>query len=100
QTTHFSIVDAEGNAVSCTYTQSAAFGSKIVIPGTGVLLGNAMGGFSEAGLNGIAPGKRMASSMTPTIVSQKGKPAPVLGPPGGDTIPNTVAQVLRNLVDY
>ncbi|MEO7328182.1 MAG: gamma-glutamyltransferase, partial [Minicystis sp.] len=64
QTTHFSIVDAAGNAVSCTYTQSAAFGSKIIIPGTGVLLGNAMGGFSELGVNGIAPGKRMASSMT------------------------------------
>jgi gamma-glutamyltranspeptidase/glutathione hydrolase len=100
QTTHFSIVDAEGNAVSCTYTQSAAFGSKVVIPGTGLLLGNAMGGFSELGVNGIAPGKRMASSMTPAIVSQRGKLALVLGSPGGDTIPNTVAQVFRNLVDY
>jgi gamma-glutamyltranspeptidase / glutathione hydrolase len=100
ETTHFSIVDAEGNAVSCTYTQSASFGAKIVIPGTGVLLGNAMGGFSEEGINAIAPGKRMASSMTPTIVSQNGKLALVLGSPGGDTIPNTVAQVLRNLVDY
>ncbi|MFO0758955.1 MAG: gamma-glutamyltransferase [Byssovorax sp.] len=100
QTTHFSIVDAEGNAVSCTYTQSAAFGSKIIIPGTGVLLGNAMGGFSETGVNGIAPGKRMASSMTPTIVTQNGKLVLVLGSPGGDTIPNTVAQVFRNLVDY
>jgi gamma-glutamyltranspeptidase/glutathione hydrolase len=99
QTTHFSIVDAAGNAVSCTYTQSAAFGSKVVIPGTGVLLGNAMGGFSELGVNGIAPGKRMASSMTPTVVSQGGKLALVLGSPGGDTIPNTVAQVFRNLVD-
>jgi gamma-glutamyltranspeptidase/glutathione hydrolase len=99
QTTHFSIVDAAGNAVSCTYTQSAAFGSKVVIPGTGVLLGNAMGGFSELGVNGIAPGKRMASSMTPTLVSQRGKLALVLGSPGGDTIPNTVAQVFRNLVD-
>ena len=100
QTTHFSIVDAAGNAVSCTYTQSAAFGSKVVIPGTGVLLGNAMGGFSELGVNGIAPGKRMASSMTPTIVTQKGKLALVLGSPGGDTIPNTVAQVFRNVVDH
>jgi gamma-glutamyltranspeptidase / glutathione hydrolase len=100
ETTHFSVVDAEGNAVACTYTQSASFGSKIVIPGTGVLLGNAMGGFSEEGVNAIAPGKRMASSMTPTIVSQNGKLALVLGSPGGDTIPNTVAQVFRNLVDY
>jgi gamma-glutamyltranspeptidase/glutathione hydrolase len=100
ETTQFSVVDAEGNAVSCTYTQSAAFGSKIVIPGTGILLGNAMGGFSEEGVNAIAPGKRMASSMSPTIVSQNGKLALVLGSPGGDTIPNTVAQVFRNLVDY
>ena len=100
QTTHFSVVDALGNAVSCTYTQSASFGSKVVIPGTGVLLANAMGGFSPSGPNGLAPGKRMASSMTPTIVSQRGKLALVLGSPGGDTIPNTVAQVFRNLVDY
>lgn len=100
QTTHFSIVDAMGNAVSCTYTQSAAFGSKIVIPGTGVLLGNAMGAFSSAGVNALAPGKRMASSMTPAIATQNGKLALILGSPGGDTIPNTVAQVLRNLVDW
>jgi gamma-glutamyltranspeptidase/glutathione hydrolase len=100
ETTHFSIVDVEGNAVSCTYTQSASFGSKIVIPGTGVLLGNAMGAFSERGVNALAPGKRMASSMTPTIVSQNGKLVLVLGSPGGDTIPNTVTQVFRNLVDY
>jgi gamma-glutamyltranspeptidase / glutathione hydrolase len=100
QTTHFSIVDADGNAVSCTYTQSAAFGSKIVVPGTGVLLANAMGAFSVVGPNALAPGKRMASSMTPAIAAQNGKLALVLGSPGGDTIPNTVAQVFRNLVDY
>jgi gamma-glutamyltranspeptidase/glutathione hydrolase len=99
QTTHFSVVDAAGNAVSCTYTQSAAFGSKVVIPGTGILLANAMGAFSIIGPNALAPGKRMASSMTPTIVTQGGKLALVLGSPGGDTIPNTVAQVFRNLVD-
>lgn len=100
ETTHFSIVDALGNAVSCTYTQSASFGSKVIVPGTGVLLANAMGGFSPAGPNSIAPGKRMASSMTPTIVTQNGKLVLVLGSPGGDTIPNTVAQVLRNVVDH
>ncbi len=99
ETTHFSIVDAQGNAVSCTYTQSASFGSKVVIPGTGVLLANAMGGFSPAGPNVLTPGHRMASSMTPTIVSQSGKLALVLGSPGGDTIPGTVAQVLRDVVD-
>jgi gamma-glutamyltranspeptidase/glutathione hydrolase len=100
ETTHFSVVDAAGNAVACTVTQSAGYGAKVVVPGTGVLLGNALGGFSEAGVNTVAPGKRMASSMSPTIVTQSGKLALVLGSPGGDTIPNTVAQVLRNLVDY
>jgi gamma-glutamyltranspeptidase/glutathione hydrolase len=100
QTTHFSVVDAAGNAVACTYTQSAGFGSKVVVPGTGVLLGNALGGFSETGVNTVSPGKRMSSSMTPSIVTQNGKLALVLGSPGGDTIPNIVAQVFRNLVDY
>ena len=100
QTTHLSVVDAAGNAVALTTTQSAAFGSKIVIPGTGLLLGNALGGFSETGVNSVATGKRMASSMSPTIVTQGGKLVAVLGSPGGDTIPNTVSQVFRNLVDY
>jgi gamma-glutamyltranspeptidase/glutathione hydrolase len=100
ETTHFSVVDAQGMAVSCTYTLSAAFGSKVMIPGTGVMLGNAMGGFSANGVNALAPGKRMASSMSPTVVSRGGKLALVLGSPGGDTIPNTVAQVLRNVVDW
>ncbi len=100
QTTHFSIVDAQGNAVACTTTQSAGFGSKIVIPGTGILLGNAMGAFTDTGINAVAPGKRMQSSMTPAIVTQGGKLALILGSPGGDTIPNTVAQVFRNAVDY
>jgi gamma-glutamyltranspeptidase/glutathione hydrolase len=99
ETTHFSVVDARGNAVSCTTTQSASFGSKIMIPGTGVLLGNAMGGFSTDGPNRLVPGRRMASSMSPSVVTQGGKLAIVLGSPGGDTIPNTVAQVFRNLVD-
>lgn len=100
ETTHFSILDAEGNAVSCTYTLSASFGSKVIIPKTGILLGNALGGFSKEGLNTVAPGKRMATSMTPTIVTQNDKPVLILGSPGGDTIPNTVAQVLRNTVDW
>ncbi|MDI1431868.1 gamma-glutamyltransferase [Polyangium sorediatum] len=100
ETTHFSIVDAEGNAVACTYTLSAGFGAKVVVPGTGVLLGNALGGFSKDGPNVVAPGKRMATSMSPTLVTQGGRLALVLGSPGGDTIPNTVAQVFRNLVDW
>jgi gamma-glutamyltranspeptidase/glutathione hydrolase len=100
QTTHFSIVDGEGNAVSCTTTLSAAFGAKVVVPGTGILLANSIGAFSEKGVNTVAEGKRPASSMTPAIVTQNGALKLVLGSPGGDTIPNTVAQVFRNVVDY
>ena len=100
ETTHFSVVDKDGMAVSCTVTLSASFGSKVVIPGTGVLFSNALGGFSASGVNEVAPGKRMASSMSPTIVSRGGKTVLVVGSPGGDTIPNTTVQLLRNLIDY
>jgi gamma-glutamyltranspeptidase/glutathione hydrolase len=94
------VLDRDGNAVSCTYTLSAAFGSKIVVPGTGVMFSNSLGAFSPEPPNDAAPGKHMASSMTPTIVSREGKVEIVVGSPGGDTIPNTVAQVLINLIDY
>jgi len=100
ETTHFSVVDADGNAVSCTVTLSASFGAKVVVPGTGVVLSNALGAFSPSGPNAPAPGKRMASSMSPTIVSRDGKVVLVVGSPGGDTIPNTVTQLVQNLVDY
>jgi gamma-glutamyltranspeptidase/glutathione hydrolase len=100
ETTHFSVIDKDGLAVSCTVTLSASYGSKIVIPGTGVLFSNALGGFSASGVNEVAAGKRMASSMSPTIVSRGGRTVIVAGSPGGDTIPNTVVQVLRNLIDY
>ncbi|MFO0550375.1 MAG: gamma-glutamyltransferase [Polyangiaceae bacterium] len=100
ETTHFSVVDAEGNAVSCTVTLSASFGSKVMAPGTGFFFSNALGAFSETGSNEVAPHKRMASSMSPTVLSRDGKVEAVVGSPGGDTIPNTVAQVIRNLVDY
>ncbi len=99
ETTHLSVVDAEGNAVSCTVTLSASFGAKVVVPGTGVLLSNAAGAFSPKGPNEAAPHKRMASSMSPTIVSRDGRAMIVVGSPGGDTIPNVVTQVLVNLID-
>jgi gamma-glutamyltranspeptidase / glutathione hydrolase len=99
-TTHFSVVDDQGNAVACTTTLSAAFGAWVAVPGTGVILSNAMGAFSGSGVNAIAPGKRMASSMSPTLLVRDGKTVAVLGSPGGDTIPGTVAQVARNLIDY
>jgi gamma-glutamyltranspeptidase/glutathione hydrolase len=99
ETTHYSVVDAQGNAVSCTVTLSASFGAKIVPEGTGVVFSNALGAFSPSGPNDAAGGKRMASSMSPTIVSRSGKVEIVIGSPGGDTIPNTVAQVLQLLID-
>ncbi|MSP24687.1 MAG: gamma-glutamyltransferase [Myxococcales bacterium] len=99
ETTHFSVVDAQGNAVSCTTTLSAAFGAWVLIAGTGIIPSNAMGAFSPSGINAVTPQKRMASSMTPTLVVREGHTVAMLGSPGGDTIPNTVAQVLRNLVD-
>jgi gamma-glutamyltranspeptidase / glutathione hydrolase len=100
ETTHFAVVDAMGNAVSCTVTLSASFGAKVIPEKTGVLFSNALGGFSASGPNEVAPHKRMASSMSPTILSRDGKVVLVIGSPGGDTIPNTIAQVVRNVVDY
>ena len=100
ETTHFSVLDAEGNAVSCTVTLSAAFGSRVMIPGTGVFFSNALGAFTSGGVNEVRPHKRMASSMSPTIVSRDGGVEIIAGSPGGDTIPNTVSQTLINLIDF
>lgn len=106
-TTHFSVADAEGNWVACTATVNTAFGSKVVIPGTGILLNNQMDDFSiEPGVpnafklvgaeaNAIAPGKRPLSSMSPTIVLRDGKPILALGAAGGPTI---ISQTVLNLV--
>ncbi len=112
ETTHLSVVDAEGNAVSLTYTLEQGYGSKIVVEGAGFLLNNEMGDFNPipgltdtTGLIGtppnlIAPEKRMLSSMTPTIVTRDGKPVLVIGSPGGRTIINTVLQVILNVIDH
>lgn len=112
QTTHFSVVDREGNAVANTYTLNGSFGSGVTIPGTGILMNNEMDDFSAKpgfpnmyGLihgeaNSIAPGKRPLSAMTPTIVLKEGKLFLVLGSPGGPTIINTVLQTLVNVVDF
>ncbi len=106
ETTHFSIVDADGNAVSNTYTLEAGWGSGVVVAGTGMLLNNEMGDFNkkpgETNTRGdigtppnlIEPGKRMLSSMSPTIVTRDGKLVLVTGSPGGRTIPNTVLDVI------
>jgi len=112
ETTHYSIVDAFGNTVSCTTTLNGAYGSRVVVPGAGFLLNNEMDDFSvKAGVpnayglvggtaNGIAPGKRMLSSMTPTILTRNGKVALVTGTPGGSTIITSVLQSVIGIVDY
>jgi len=98
-TTHFSLVDAEGMLVSATMTLSAAFGSKIVTD-TGVVLNNTLASFSQSGLNQPHSGQRTTSSMAPTFVFDQDGPVMVLGTPGGDTIASTLLEVLSNLVDY
>ena len=101
-TTHFSIVDKSGNMVANTYTLNGFFGSQVIPDGTGVLLNDIMSGFSEGeGRNQIGPGKRPVSSMTPTLLLYpNGSPWLALGSPGSATIPNTVLQVIINLIDY
>jgi gamma-glutamyltranspeptidase/glutathione hydrolase len=112
QTTHLSVVDAERNAVALTYTLEAGYGSKIVVPGAGFLLNNEMGDFNPGpgltdatgligtGPNLAAPGKRMLSSMTPTIVSKDGRLVMVTGAEGGRTIISTVLHTVLNVLDH
>jgi gamma-glutamyltranspeptidase/glutathione hydrolase len=112
QTTHLSVVDADRNAVSLTYTLEDSYGSGILVPGAGFLLNNEMGDFNAGpGLtdatgtwgtepNLAAPGKRMVSSMTPTIVTKNGRLRLVTGSPGGRTIPSTVLLTVLNAVDF
>ena len=107
-----SVMDAAGNAVAYTTTLNLGYGAKIVVTDAGFLLNNEMDDFSAKenvansfGLvggeaNAIAPGKRMLSSMTPTIVLEGGKPLLVTGSPGGSTIITTVLQVLVNFIDH
>lgn len=112
ETTHYSIVDTFGNAVSVTTTLNTGFGSKVVVKGAGFILNNEMDDFSSKpgtpnvyGLvgseaNAIAPEKRMLSSMTPTIVSKNGKLKMVVGTPGGSTIITSVLQNILNVIEY
>jgi gamma-glutamyltranspeptidase / glutathione hydrolase len=112
ETTHFSVVDAQRNAVALTYTLEYGYGSRIVVPGAGFLLNNEMGDFNagpgltnEQGLIGTPPnlaqvGKRMLSSMSPTIVAKDGQLLMVTGSPGGRTIINTVLMTVLNVVDF
>ncbi len=111
-TTHFSVIDSKGNMVSNTYTLNFDYGSKITVPGTGMLLNNEMDDFSMkpgepnayglvgGSANAPAPGKRMLSSMTPTIILKDGEPFLVTGSPGGSLIITTVLQIITNVVDF
>ncbi len=112
ETTHISIIDGAGNAVSVTTTLNGSYGSRVVIAGAGFIMNNEMDDFSiKEGVpnmygavgnaaNAIAPGKRMLSSMTPTIVLKNNKPFVVVGTPGGTTIPTSVIQSLVNIIDF
>lgn len=112
ETTHYSVADQFGNAVSVTYTLNSSYGNKIVVDGLGFLLNNEMDDFSakpgvpnQFGLigsqaNSIQPRKRMLSSMTPTIVLKDGKPFMLIGSPGGSTIITQVLQTIQNVIDF
>ena len=112
QTTHFNVVDAEGNAVAVTYTLNGGFGSGVTAPGLGFLLNNEMDDFAakpgtenmfhliQGEANAIQPGKRPLSSMTPTILLHDGKFFMAVGAPGGSRIINGVLQVILNVVDF
>ena len=111
-TTHFSVVDAEGNVVSYTNTIESAWGTGLMVPGYGFLLNNELTDFNfvpsanpdpaafNPGANDVAPGKRPRSSMSPVIVFDGRKPVAAFGSPGGSTIINSVAQMAQNLIDH
>jgi gamma-glutamyltranspeptidase/glutathione hydrolase len=101
-TTHLTVADEAGNVVAMTQTIHEAFGSKVVIPGTGMLLNNTMYIFDPhpGHANSIAPGKRMLSSMSPTIVMKEGRPFMALGTPGGTRIFGSVLQAIANVIDH
>ncbi len=112
QTTHFSVLDSEGNAVSNTYTLNFSYGMAMVAEGTGVLMNNEMDDFSArtgaqnayglvgSDANSVSPGARPLSSMTPTLIFRDGKLVMVTGSPGGSRIITTVLQVIVNVVDF
>ena len=112
ETTHYSIVDADGNAVAVTYTLNFGYGDGVTVPGLGFLLNDEMDDFAakpgtpngfglvQGEANAIQPNKRPLSSMTPTIVTRDGKLSLVVGTPGGPTIINTVLEVMVNVMDF
>jgi gamma-glutamyltranspeptidase/glutathione hydrolase len=112
ETTHYNVVDAQGNAVAVTYTLNGGYGSGVTLPGLGFLLNNEMDDFAakpgepnlfgliQGEANAIQPGKRPLSSMTPTMLTRDGKLFMLLGAPGGSRIINGVLEVILNVVDF
>jgi len=112
ETTHYSVVDGEGNAVAVTYTLNGSFGAAVIAPGSGFLLNDEMDDFTvkpgapnlfglvQGTANAIAPGKRPLSSMSPAIVEKDGRPVLVLGSPGGPRITTAVLETITNIVDF
>jgi gamma-glutamyltranspeptidase/glutathione hydrolase len=112
QTTHFSVIDQEGTMIAITTTLNDTYGNKTIVGGAGFLLNNEMDDFSiKPGVpnmfgavggeaNSIQPGKRMLSSMTPTLVTKNNQPYITIGSPGGTTIPNQVYEGLVNIIDH
>jgi gamma-glutamyltranspeptidase/glutathione hydrolase len=112
QTTHYSIIDKDGNVVAVTYTLNAWFGAKVVAPGTGILLNDEMDDFTvkpgvpnmfglvQGAANAIRPGARPLSSMSPTVVSRDSKPVMVIGSPGGSRIITITLEAILNVIDH
>ncbi len=112
ETTHYSIVDSQGNAVAVTYTLNGSFGARVVAPGTGVLLNNEMDDFTQkpgvpnlyglvqGAANAIEPGKSPLSSMSPTVVSKDGEPLMVIGSPGGSRIITITLEAILNVIEH
>jgi gamma-glutamyltranspeptidase/glutathione hydrolase len=99
-TTSLSVVDAAGNMVALTQTISDFFGAKVMVEGTGIILNNEMKNFSSGGINALAPGKRMRTTISPTILIRKGKGFATIGTPGAARILTTMPLLISNLVDY
>jgi gamma-glutamyltranspeptidase/glutathione hydrolase len=112
ETTHYNVVDADGNGVAVTYTLNGGYGSGVTVPGLGFLLNNEMDDFAakpgspnlfgliQGEANAIQPGKRPLSSMAPTMLLKDGKVFMLVGAPGGSRIPNGVLQVILNVLDF
>jgi gamma-glutamyltranspeptidase/glutathione hydrolase len=98
-TTSLAVIDGQGNVVVITQTISDFFGAKVMVPGTGILLNNEMRNFGR-GVNALAPGKRMRTTIAPTIVLQDGQAIAALGTPGAARIVSTMALLVSNLIDY